>query len=104
MGTITPNGTPLNVQIYAIFLKDRAFTLFLLKGSRFARTCAPPFARTCALTVRVFKAPNATSNERRVLRRASRQKLTDRSVLVLSESLYLGQGHGISRRGTRRPH
>mgnify|MGYP000002340125 FL=1 len=54
MGTITPNGTPLNVQIYAIFLKDRAFTLFLLKDSR--------FARTCALTVRVFKAPNATSN------------------------------------------
>ena len=62
MSTITPNGTPLNVQIYAIFLKDRAFTLFLLKDSRFARTCAPPFARTCALTVRVFKAPNATSN------------------------------------------
>ena len=62
MGTITPNGTPLNVQIYAIFLKDRAFTLFLLKGSRFARTCAPPFVRTFALTVRVFKAPNATSN------------------------------------------
>ena len=54
--------TPLNVQIYAIFLKDRAFTLFLLKGSRFARTCAPPFVRTFALTVRVFKAPNATSN------------------------------------------
>ena len=62
MGTITPNGTPLNVQIYAIFLKDRAFTLFLLKGSRFARTCAPAFVRTFALTVRVFKAPNATSN------------------------------------------
>ena len=62
MGTITPNGTPLNVQIYAIFLKDRAFTLFLLKGSRFARTCVPPFPRTFALTVRVFKAPNATSN------------------------------------------
>ena len=62
MGTITPNGTPLNVQIYAIFLKDRDFTLFLLKGSRFARTCAPPFVRTFALTVRVFKAPNATSN------------------------------------------
>ena len=62
MGTITPNGTPLNVQIYAIFLKDRAFTLFLLKGSRFARTCAPPFVRTFALTIRVFKAPNATSN------------------------------------------
>lgn len=54
MGTITPNGTPLNVQIYAIFLKDRAFTLFLLKDSR--------FAHTCALTVRVFKAPNTTSN------------------------------------------
>ena len=62
MGTITPNGTPLNVQIYAIFLKDRAFTLFLLKGSRFARTCVPPLVRTFALTVRVFKAPNATSN------------------------------------------
>ena len=62
MGTITPNGTPLNVQIYAIFLKDRAFTLFLLKDSLFARTCAPPFVRTFALTVRVFKAPNATSN------------------------------------------
>ena len=62
MGTITPNGTPLNVQIYAIFLKDRAFTLFLLKSSRFARTCAPPFVCTFALTVRVFKAPNATSN------------------------------------------
>ena len=54
MGTITPNGTPLNVQIYAIFLKDRAFALFLLKDSR--------FARTCALTVRVFKVPNAISN------------------------------------------
>ena len=62
MGTITPNGTPLNVQIYAIFLKDRAFTLFLLKDSRFARTCAPPFVCAFALTVRVFKAPNATSN------------------------------------------
>ena len=62
MGTITPNGTPLNVQIYAIFLKDRAFTLFLLKDSRFARTCTPPFVRTFALTARVFKAPNATSN------------------------------------------
>lgn len=49
MGTITPNGTPLNVQIYAIFLKDRAFTLFLLKDSRFARTCTPPFVCTFAL-------------------------------------------------------
>ena len=62
MGTITPNGTPLNVQIYAIFLKDRAFTLFLLKSSRFARTCTPPFVCTFALTIRGFKAPNATSN------------------------------------------